>query len=281
MDERAKIQIDNLDELLTLGAIAKAKKLCVEVAIRVYADCGVYPVWSKFGFNADTDEALQAIRHIRDNRYLRLVGLHTHVGTFVLDPAIYTRATEKLIKLAASAKRETGCDIAYLNLGGGFASRSQLHFQFLPPENVTPSFDAYAEAICKPILRRWPKGHKLPRLYLETGRAMVDEAGYLITTIVAVKQGAPAQPPAGGSPITIPATKAVIDHPPRCEGRPTTIPATRAVIVWRTPCRERRGSWSMPAFICCIRPPGISSTFGQPVRSPVHFASAPFSAACA
>ena len=103
---------------------------------------------------------------------------------------MYTRATERLIELAAVASREYGFDIQYLNLGGGFASRGRLHHQHPPAEHVVPTFDDYAEAIRRPILRRWPAGHKPPRLYLETGRALVDEAGYLISSVVALKQGA-------------------------------------------------------------------------------------------
>ena len=190
VEEGAKIQIDNFDELQTLRGIAAKKKRIVDVAIRVYMDCGGRPVWSRFGFNADNGEALQAVEQIRNSRCLRLVGLHTHVGTFVLDARIYGRAAERLVELAEAARREYGFEIAYLNLGGGFASRGRPDHQYLPPENDVPSFDDYAEAICRPLLRRWPAGRKPPRLYLETGRALVDEAGYLISSITALKQGA-------------------------------------------------------------------------------------------
>ncbi len=193
--EGAKIQIDNLDELQALSAIAEKHKRGVDVAVRVYMDSGARPVWSKFGFNADTTEAVEAIKRIHGSRRLRLTGLHTHVGTYILDPHVYTCATEKLIELAEAARREFGFDIAYLNLGGGFASRSYLDDPNLHAVSTVPPIDAYAEAICKPILDRWPKGCKLPKLYLETGRALVDEAGYLLTTIVAVKQGPGLAPP--------------------------------------------------------------------------------------
>jgi diaminopimelate decarboxylase len=189
VDEEAKIQIDNLDELINLIAIAEKKGRTVDVAIRVYMDTGVRPTWTKFGFDADSGEAIQAIKRIYQSPHLRLVGLHTHVGTYILDPEVYARATEKLIDLAELATREYGCDIRYLNLGGGFASHSQLHYQYLPSESVVPSMEDYAEAICKTIHTRWPKEKKLPKLYLETGRALVDEAGYLVTTVVALKQG--------------------------------------------------------------------------------------------
>ena len=194
IDENAKIQIDNLDELLALSALADHKNRQVDMAIRVYLDAGIKPVWSKFGFNADSNEAIQAIKRIHLCRNLRLVGLHTHIGTYITDPAAYKKATLKLLDLAEIAQRDYGCEIAYLNLGGGFASHSHLHKQYHSVESTVPPIDDYAEAICRTIIDRWPRGRKLPRLYLETGRALVDEAGHLITTIVALKQGTSAVP---------------------------------------------------------------------------------------
>ncbi len=192
IDEGARIQIDNLDELLALSELADRKDCPVDVAIRVHMDAGVRPVWSKFGFDADSIEAVQAIKRIHLSQRLRLVGLHTHVGTYITDPQVYARAASKLLDLVEIARRDFHCDIHYLNLGGGFASHSQLHYQYHSVETSVPTFDDYAEAICRPIIERWPRGERLPRLYLETGRALVDEAGYLITTIVALKQGSPA-----------------------------------------------------------------------------------------
>jgi diaminopimelate decarboxylase len=188
IDEGALIQIDNMDELATLNAIALRKRRKVDIGIRVFMDCGVQPVWSKFGFNADSDDAVQAMKRIYESGCLRLVGLHTHVGTFILEPEVYTRAVEKLVSLAEIARRQFGCEITYLNLGGGLPSRSELHYQYLPAEDVVPPLDDYAEAICRPLREGWPRDLKLPRLYLETGRALVDEAGYLVTTILANKQ---------------------------------------------------------------------------------------------
>lgn len=176
-----------MDELLCLIRIAEQKQQVINVAIQIYMDSGVKPVWSKFGFNSDTMEALQAIKRIHLSKYLKLVGLHTHVGTFILDPNIYRVATEKMIELAIRAELDYGFKITYLNLGGGFASRNHLPYQYFSEGATTPSFDAYAEAICSTIKTRWPIGKTLPKLYLETGRALVDKAGYMITSIVALK----------------------------------------------------------------------------------------------
>jgi diaminopimelate decarboxylase len=106
----------------------------------------------------------------------------------MLDAGAYAIASKVLVELAMAAEDAGAGPIEYLDLGGGFASHARLHGQYLPPEQATPSFADYANAICGTIKQHWPAGRKLPQLYLETGRALVDDAGYLISSVVAVKQ---------------------------------------------------------------------------------------------
>jgi len=185
--EGAMIQVDNIDELLTLASMTKGRKEPLPVALRINVITGTQPVWSKFGFSADNGEAIQVIQRMRSMPQLTLQGLHCHVGTFILDPEAYRVAATCLVALAGEVETAGVGNIRYLNLGGGFASHARLHYQYLPPEQVTPSMDRYAAAICDTITQLWPKGRDLPRLYLETGRALVDDAGYLISTVVAIK----------------------------------------------------------------------------------------------
>jgi diaminopimelate decarboxylase len=189
-NEGAMIQVDNLDELLLLGEIASQPNRAkpIAIALRVHLDTGTHAVWSKFGFNADNGEALRVVRRVLQMPGLKLQGFHAHIGTFILDPDAYRKSSALLVQLALEAERLGAEPIRYLNVGGGFSSRARLHYQYLSPEQVTPSFDRYAEAICDTITQAWPAGRTLPRLYLETGRALVDEAGYLISTVVAVKR---------------------------------------------------------------------------------------------
>ena len=188
VDEGAMIQVDNRDEMLALARLAEQRSSTLAVGIRIHLDTGTHAVWSKFGFSADDGEALRMIEWIHSNTRLTVRGIHCHIGTFMLDAAAYATAAEKIVELAIATEEAGAGPIEYLNLGGGFASHARLHGQYLPPEQATPAFDVYAEAICGTIKRRWPGGRKLPRLYLETGRAMVDDAGYLIASVVAVKQ---------------------------------------------------------------------------------------------
>jgi diaminopimelate decarboxylase len=105
----------------------------------------------------------------------------------VLDPRFYRTASQKLIGLARQATVECGFKMEYFDLGGGFASANTLHAQYLPGEQVVPTFDQYAVAICDVFTAEYAGTGNLPQLYLESGRSLIDEAGHLITSILAQK----------------------------------------------------------------------------------------------
>jgi len=182
--EGARIQIDNSQEITVLERIARETGRTILVAIRVNMDTGFDHAWKKFGFNYESGEALRAIRRIASGGGLKLIGLHAHIGTFVLEPRQYSAAAKVLLKLAAEARQQCGAGLEYINLGGGFASSSTLHCQYFPSGEVNPTFTHYAEAICDVLHQELPKDRSPPTLFLETGRALVDDAGYLLTTVL-------------------------------------------------------------------------------------------------
>src|SRR5580692_10381275 len=51
--EGALIQVDNLDELLTLAEMARGRSEPLPIGLRVHLATGEQAVWSKFGFNGD------------------------------------------------------------------------------------------------------------------------------------------------------------------------------------------------------------------------------------
>jgi len=184
--EGAKIHIDSFDEINDLEQVSRTLDMEIPVAIRINLDAGVYPQWSRFGFNLETGQAKDAITRIKAGGRLKVVGLHCHIGTFILDASAYGRAVDKLMTFARDMKQSAGFGLEYLDLGGGFASKSNLKGVYQPPEVAVPSFDEYAEQLCNAIYRNCSED-ELPQLYLETGRALIDEAGFLISSIVSSK----------------------------------------------------------------------------------------------
>jgi diaminopimelate decarboxylase len=59
---------------------------------------------------------------------------------------------------------------------------------YLPGSDTVPSIDQFADAITDVILGYGFKQDELPLLILETGRALIDDAGYLLGTVLATKR---------------------------------------------------------------------------------------------
>jgi diaminopimelate decarboxylase len=188
IENNSPIHIDHLDELYLIRELAEDTKKRPRVAIRVNMDTGVHPLWDRFGFNFENGSAWDAINKIMLNNKMDLVGLHSHIGTFMLSPSAYGVAASKLAELAQSIKKKYKKDIQYIDMGGGFASKNTLKGSYLQGADVSPSFDQFAEAIATSILNAGFVESELPLLILETGRALVDEAGYLLGTVLSNKR---------------------------------------------------------------------------------------------
>ncbi len=182
------IHIDHYDELYTLIRLSEEHNLNPRVAIRINMDTGIYPKWDRFGFNFENGQAWNALTRIINSPRLELVGLHCHIGTFMLSPTAYATAARNLCELAWSIKERYGKMVQYLDLGGGFPSTNTLKGAYLPGTDTVPSLDQFADAITDVILGYGFKQEELPLLILESGRALIDDAGYLIGTVLATKR---------------------------------------------------------------------------------------------
>jgi diaminopimelate decarboxylase len=189
IQENASIHIDHLDELYRIVDIARRLKLRATVAIRVNMDVQVYPMWDRFGFNYENGAAWDAIKRIVEHRdVLRLAGLHCHIGTYMMTAEAYRLAAVKLALLSNSIRTEFALPVEYIDLGGGFASSTTLHGAYMPAEDTNPTIDQYAEAITQGLLATLDRSRGLPLLVLETGRYLIDEAGFLAGTVIANKR---------------------------------------------------------------------------------------------
>lgn len=182
------IHIDHLDELYTIIELAGDMKLKPRVAIRVNMDIGVYPMWDRFGFNYENGQAWDALNKIMRSDKLELVGLHTHIGTFMLTAQAYGTAAYKLADLALGVQKKYKHKIKYIDMGGGFTSNNTLKGAYLPGADTNPGFEDYAEAITSALINSDFEPGDLPLLILETGRALIDDAGYLLGSVITNKR---------------------------------------------------------------------------------------------
>ena len=188
INHNACIHIDHFDELYLLMEITRKLDKTARVAIRVNMDTGIYPMWDRFGFNYENGEAWHAINRIMLANKLELIGLHTHIGTYIMATSAYAIAATKLANLYIATHRKFDHWMKYIDLGGGFASKNTLKGAYMPGSETSPSFDEYAEAITNALISSEIPHENLPALFLETGRALIDDAGYLLTTVLANKR---------------------------------------------------------------------------------------------
>jgi diaminopimelate decarboxylase len=188
IENNSLIHIDHFDEMYSLIEIAEKSGKKARVAIRVNMDTGIYPMWDRFGFNYENGDAWDALNRIMMNENLELVGLHTHIGTYILSTSAYKIAASKLADLAANIHGKFNHIVSYIDMGGGFASRNTLKGAYLPGYDTVPDFEDYADAITSGIMSSAIKKENMPLLILETGRALIDDAGYIAGTVLANKR---------------------------------------------------------------------------------------------
>ena len=172
------INAESSGELDRIDLLARARGIQARVAVRVNPDVDAesHPGIStgsrshKFGVPIERarDVCLEAAR--RDG--LKLVGLHAHIGSQIvnLDPI---RRTAKIIVDFARELRSDGIVLEQLDLGGGLGISYD-------GANVL-SVEDYASSILREVV---PSGLKL---LVEPGRWIVGPSGALVTRVVDVK----------------------------------------------------------------------------------------------
>lgn len=159
-----------------------AEKLKKEIKIFVRVNPGIFSEThphlstgsstSKFGI--EMGNLKKAINLIKKFRFARIVGIHCHIGSQILSPLPFVRAVKKVVEGIELFKKED-MDIEYVNLGGGFG------VQYHPREgklNFTPIVKAY---------EKLAKDYNV-KIFLEPGRFIVSNAGYIVTKVISVKE---------------------------------------------------------------------------------------------
>lgn len=183
----ARVNIDHFDELQEIEEIAADIKHPIDVGLRLSLDVGEKATWARFGLSVESGDALRAAERMVASERLRLRGLHCHIATFVLDASRYANQVGQMLRFAYEVEDRFGWRIDDIDVGGGFASRCRLRHSKPGKERPIPTADDYATAIVGALRQHLRPGHE-PELIIESGRALVDNAGYLITSVVARKQ---------------------------------------------------------------------------------------------
>jgi diaminopimelate decarboxylase len=173
------INAESAGELERIDRIARARQTRTRVAIRVNPDVDAqsHPHIStglktnKFGIAAGAVRDL--CRRVKDRAGLEIVGLHSHVGSQILDLVPLGRAARTLVTLARELQ-DDGIRIEHLDVGGGLGISYD--------GTSAPTASDYA-SVMLPIVRESGL-----MLILEPGRNIVGPAGVLLSRVIEVKE---------------------------------------------------------------------------------------------
>lgn len=186
--ENALVQLDHFDELLLLEDVARARGQSVKVAIRVNLRAPALGAsWERFGFHLESGEALDAALRVCQSPWLRLRGIHCHLGTFIPFPAAYAESARALCRLLKKIEARSGEPIELVNLGGGFPSGNTLAGAASEAAGEV-TIEDFAAAIGEELRAGLGDREPLPELLIESGRALVDDAGSLLATVVGTRR---------------------------------------------------------------------------------------------
>jgi diaminopimelate decarboxylase len=170
------LNVESVEELHRLAAIAEEERADVAVGIRVNPDVTTetHPYIStgksgiKFGVPVDQVPAAAAL--IAAHPRLRLTTLAMHLGSQLSDTDPFRQGIARLLDLAAGLRADGRHAIQVLDIGGGLGIRYH-HEQAMDPGR-------FAAAVA-PLLA--PSGYTV---YLEPGRFLVGSAGVLLTEVL-------------------------------------------------------------------------------------------------
>jgi diaminopimelate decarboxylase len=170
--------VESEEEFFALADVARRLGKTARAALRVNPDLppkthiktDTSVKGTKFGLDIDT--VLEFAQNVAQNAFVKVVGLHMHLGSPILKTDPYRKGIEKGVALIEQL-RQQGHPIEYLNMGGGFG----IHYR---KQEALPA-DAFAEVIVPGVRAARCK------LILEPGRFIVGNAGVLVSRVIYTK----------------------------------------------------------------------------------------------
>src|SRR5690625_504009 len=183
------IIIDNFYEIKLLEKLLQQKNKQMDVLLRVtpgiesethrYIMTGNED--SKFGFNLQNGQVEEAFLKLHNHPNIRLLGLHSHIGSQIFSSESFIIAVELLFNTIAKWKKQYNFTPKVMNFGGGFGIR------YTKDDDPMP-FDQHVERLVAKIQNEVDElAIPMPEIWIEPGRAIVGEAGITLYSVGSMK----------------------------------------------------------------------------------------------
>jgi len=184
------IVVDNYTELELLNKIAEKFNKVINISFRIKPGIDAHThdfvmtgqIDSKFGVALDNGEAESFVKAVFDMRFLKLTGVHCHIGSQIFDIEPFVLAAQKMMGFIGLVKEKFNYEINELNLGGGYG------IKYVSSDDPVPYGD-YIEKISV-VVKECAKKYNVsvPRILMEPGRSIVAPAGMTVYTVGCVKE---------------------------------------------------------------------------------------------
>jgi diaminopimelate decarboxylase len=187
------VVLDSMIEIERLDAIAGEAGVVQDVLVRVTVGVEAHTHEfistahedQKFGLSLANGAAMAAVRRVFATDNLRLVGLHSHIGSQIFDVGGFEIAAHRVIGLLRDVVAEFGVDktaqIATVDLGGG------LGISYLPNDDPPPVHEL-ADKLSDIVRNESAAvGLPVPRLVVEPGRAIAGPGTVTLYEVGTVK----------------------------------------------------------------------------------------------
>ncbi|OBF75769.1 diaminopimelate decarboxylase [Mycobacterium sp. 852002-51613_SCH5001154] len=187
------IVLDSMTEIERLDAIAGEAGVVQDVYVRltVGVEAHTHEFIStahedqKFGLSVASGAAMAAVRRVFATDHLRLVGLHSHIGSQIFDVDGFEVAAHRVIGLLQQIVDEFGVDktgqISTVDLGGG------LGISYLGTDDPPPVAELAAKLTAIVGNESAAVGLPTPRLVVEPGRAIAGPGTITLYEVGTVK----------------------------------------------------------------------------------------------
>ncbi len=193
------VVLDSFLEVARLDDAARRRQMVQPVLVRVTVGVEAHTHEfiatahedQKFGFSLAAGDAAEAVRRVLKSDGLRLLGLHSHIGSQIYDANGFEVAAHRMVGLLTEIRDEHGSEIAaslsVLDLGGGLGIAYTPEDDPPPPAELARQLRSIVDSECRAA------DLPVPRLVVEPGRAIVGPGTvtlYEIGTIKDVTLGA-------------------------------------------------------------------------------------------
>ena len=187
------VVLDSLTEIDRLDAVAAAAGVVQDVLVRVTVGVEAHTHEfistahedQKFGLSLAGGAAIDAVRRVFAADHLRLVGLHSHIGSQIFDVGGFELAAHRIIGLLRDVVAEFGvaktAQLSTLDLGGG------LGIAYLANDDPPPVADLAAKLTAIVRNESAAVGLPVPRLVVEPGRAIAGPGTITLYEVGTVK----------------------------------------------------------------------------------------------